>query len=349
MQKITVPHDITVLLPVYNGEQFIAEAVESILKQSYTKFELLIINDGSTDRTLQILESLATHDARVRLYSRENRGLIATLNEGLFLCRTELVARMDADDYAMPERLTLQKMYMDAHPQVAVCGSGIITYENGRVIMPPCGKAFDIHCLFASPMAHPTVMYRRSAVLNMGGYAADMPAAEDYDLWVRMVRAGYGLDNLPQPLLRYRTHPNLPRTSYRNAARATTQKIWLRQLHNLGLTPTQRDLDVHGYCATPCVDIPWRIHTVKAWLRLLCAQNKRVGVYNQADLERECTNLCLGFPAPLSSVKNPLRFARRTLRHAIMTFCYDTGPVGRSVERTIRSYVHSLRILRGKG
>lgn len=348
MQKKTATHDITVLLPVYNGEHFITEAVNSILNQHYTKFELLLIDDGSTDRTLQILESLAAHDARIRLYSRENRGLIATLNEGLSLCHTELVARMDADDYSMPERLALQKRYMDAHPQIAACGTGIIMYENGKIIVPRCGGAFDIFCLFASPMAHPTVMYRRSAVLSVGGYAADMTAAEDYDLWVRMLHAGYGLDNLPQPLLRYRTHSNLPRTSYRNAARATTEKIWLRQLHDLGLTPTQRDIDAHGYCATPCADIPWRIHTAKAWLRAICAQNMRVGVYNQVDLERECINLCLDFPPPLSLMKNPLRFAIRAIRHATMAFCHFAGPVGKATERTIRSCIRHIQILKSK-
>ena len=94
--------DITVLLPVYNGEKFIAEAVTSILEQSYANFELLVMDDGSTDGTPQVLEPLAAGDARVRVHRRENRGLIATLNEGLAMCSTELVARMDADDWAMP-------------------------------------------------------------------------------------------------------------------------------------------------------------------------------------------------------------------------------------------------------
>ena len=341
--------DITVLLPVYNGEQHVAEAVRSILEQSYANFELLIMDDGSTDGTPQVLEALAATDARVRIHRRENRGLIATLNEGLAMCSTELVARMDADDRAMPERLALQKAFMDAHAHIAVCGTGMEMYESGRVVTPRCGAPFDILCLFSPPLAHPTVMYRRSVVLGMGGYASDMPAAEDYDLWCRMAAAGYGIDNLPQALLRYRMHPDAPRVGYRATSRDTTKRIWIRQLQRLGSSPTQSDLDVHGYCATPCVDIPLRINAAKKWLRTLCERNSQAGIYDQAALTLECANMQKAFPPPLSLLKNPCDYAVRVVRHALAALCRGTGPVGNKLENTGRSWARHIRIFLGKG
>lgn len=341
--------DITVLLPVYNGEKFIAEAVTSILEQTYTDFELLVMDDGSTDGTPQVLASLAAADARVRIHRRENRGLIATLNEGLAMCSTELVARMDADDRAMPERLQLQKTFMDRHAHIAVCGTGMEMYESGRVVTPRCGAPFDILCLFGSPLAHPTVMYRRSVVLGLGGYAADMPAGEDYDLWCRIAAAGHGIDNLPQALLRYRMHPDAPRLGYRAMSRATTKRIWIRQLLRMGLTPTQSDLDVHGYCATPCVDIPLRIDAAKKWLHTLCERNSQVGIYDQAALKLECANMQKSFPQPLSLVTNPFDYAVRIVRHAVAVMCRCTGPLGKMVENTGRSWARHIRIILGKG
>lgn len=341
--------DITVLLPVYNGEQYIAEAVTSILAQTYTNFELLIMDDGSTDGTPQVLEPLAARDKRVRIHRRENRGLIATLNEGLAMCCTELVARMDADDLAMPERLALQKKFMDGRPHIAVCGTGLEMYESGKVMTPRCNAPFDILCLFASPLAHPTVMYRRSAVLDMGGYAFDMPAAEDYDLWCRMAAAGHGIDNLPQSLLRYRMHPNAPRVEYRTTARETTARIWARQLHALGLSPTPSDIDLHGYCAAPCVDAAFRIDAATTWLNTLCEQNRFACVYDQALLEQECAAIKQHFPQPISMVKNPVSIITRLLRHVVMAFCHNSGQIGRSIEGLAHSWGHRIRIFLGKG
>lgn len=340
---------ITVLLPVYNGEQYVAEAVTSILEQTYTDFELLVMDDGSTDETPQVLASLAAGDARVRIHRRENRGLIATLNEGLTLCSTELVARMDADDRAMPERLALQKAFMDRHAHIAVCGTGMEMYESGKVVTPRSAAPFDILCLFGSALAHPTVMYRRSVVLGLGGYASDMAAAEDYDLWCRMAAAGYGIDNLPQALLRYRMHPDAPRVGYRATSRDTTRRIWIRQLQRLGLSPTQSDLDVHGYCATPCADIPLRIGAAKKWLRTLCERNSHAGIYDQAALTLECANMQKAFPQSLSLLTNPYDYAVRMLRHAIVAVCHRAGPIGKTLENTGRSCARHIRIFLGKG
>lgn len=329
-------HDITVLLPVYNGEQFIAEAVNSILKQTYTNFELLIMDDGSTDQTPKILKELARYDSRIRLHRSKNRGLIATLNKGLTLSFTELIARMDADDCALPERLALQKAYMDAHPQIAVCGTGIKMYESGRVVIPRYGAPFDVLCLFGSPMAHPTVMYRRSVILKMGGYAEHMLAAEDYDLWCRLASAGYGIDNLPQPLLRYREHPQLTRIQYRRQSSRTTHAIWERQLNALGFSPLYPNLDAHAYCASPCEDILLRQQAARKWLKKLCQANRLRAVYAQGQLERECSRIVASFPPPLRLFTAPAIWVKRFLRYCCFFVLRCMGTLGERIESAIR-------------
>ena len=335
--------DITVLLPAYNAEPFITEAVMSILQQSYTNFVLLIIDDGSTDRTGEILEELASRDGRIALYRRENRGLIATLNEGLSLCRTELVARMDADDIALPDRLVMQKDFMDAHPDVAVCGTSIIVHESGEVRAFPIDAPFDILCLFFSPLAHPSVMLRKTVIRNLGGYRAEMVAAEDYDLWIRLLAKGFHMANLAEPLLRYRLHPSAPRLSYRASAEQTTREIWRWQLSRLGIDATARALDVHAFCACPGRETRAGLRRARRWLRTICDANKIAQIYDQKKLEAVCRAMQNAFPPPLDWAREPRAWLVRQCRHLIFAFCRALGPVGENVLRTMKKHVLTLR------
>lgn len=316
--------DITVLLPAYNAESFIAEAVMSILRQGYTNFELLIIDDGSTDRTGEILEDLAARDKRIALHRRENRGLIATLNEGLALCRTELVARMDADDIALPNRLAMQKDFMDAHPEVAVCGSDMVTQESGKMLVYPRQERCPVACLFGSPLAHPTVIFRKSIVESLGGYGKEMLFAEDYDLWARIIASGLKMANIPQPLLVYREHPQVDRFAYRCRSMQTTQRIWMQQLQRLGISPTPGELDSHAYCAAPCKDIAWRQRRAHQWLDKLCVCNRRENIYDQAMLEAQCADILRRFPQSVSFAGNPLFAFARLARLLIASLFHDT-------------------------
>ena len=126
---------ISVVMPAYNAENYIREAIDSILAQTFRDFEFLIIDDGSTDHTVEIIRSYS--DSRIRLYQNErNMGVAATLNRGLDLARGEYIARMDADDISLPERFAKQAAYMDAHPDVAVCGSNIILFSEGAPERP---------------------------------------------------------------------------------------------------------------------------------------------------------------------------------------------------------------------
>ena len=202
---------ISVVLPVYNAEDYVREAVESILAQSFTDFELIVINDGSTDGSGVILRELARRDARIVLVERPNDGLVSALNEGIKIARAELIARMDADDVAMPERFALQHARMVQEPELAVLGSFIrVTDKAGNIIRlreyPLTPKEAAHHVERDCPVGHPTVMMWRDAVLKAGGYRKAFCHAEDYELWLRMSDLGYAIANLPQPLLNYRVH-----------------------------------------------------------------------------------------------------------------------------------------------
>lgn len=202
---------ISAVLPVYNGEPYVREAVESVLTQTFTDFELIIINDGSTDGSCAILREFAANDSRIVLVERSNDGLVSALNEGIARARGGFIARMDADDVAMPERFALQHGRMAGEPELGVLGSFIrIMDKAGSIIrlgdypMTPAETARFLER--GCPVAHPTVMMRRDAALKAGGYRKAFSHCEDYDLWLRISELGYGIANLSQPLLNYRIH-----------------------------------------------------------------------------------------------------------------------------------------------
>ncbi len=193
-------------MPVYNAERFLPEAMESILGQRHGDFEFLILDDGSTDRSLEIIRSYA--DSRIRLVRNEkNLGLVATLNRGLALARGELVARMDADDVALPARLQRQAAVMGAEPRVVLLGSHVkVINEAGRRVtmwrFPTDDTLIRWTLLFENCFAHSAVMFRLGAVRAAGGYTPGI-GAEDYDLWIRLRPHGE-FKQVPQVLQRHR-------------------------------------------------------------------------------------------------------------------------------------------------
>jgi len=204
------PPRVSVVVPVYNAEAFLAAAINSILTQTFRDFELIAIDDGATDASTDILDRLAQQDDRMIVVHQANGGIVAALNRGLALARGELVARMDADDVACPERLALQTAFLDAHPDVAVVGSAItlIDAQGGTirdVHYPENPLAAAAFLATGSPLAHPAAMMRRAAVLAVGAYRPAFEYAEDYDLWLRMAER-HSLANLPDRLLLYRQH-----------------------------------------------------------------------------------------------------------------------------------------------
>lgn len=202
---------VTVAMSVYNGERFLAEAIESVLAQTFGDFEFLILDDGSRDGTRAIIESFAARDSRIRPISRENRGLIASLNQLLAEARAPLVARMDADDVCMPERFARQVAFLESHPDHAVVGTWYEEIDQSGLRGAakhrdnPVGHAEVLAYIEqgGAPLSHPSVMYRRDVVLSVDGYHGAFRHCEDYDLWLRLASVTR-LANIPERLLRYR-------------------------------------------------------------------------------------------------------------------------------------------------
>ena len=197
---------ITVLMSVYNGEKHLHEAIDSILNQTCKDFEFLIINDGSTDRTAHILQNY--NDPRIKIINNEeNMGLVKSLNKGLSMARGEYIARMDADDISLPERIAKQVQYMDEHPEVGILGTWIeciaenVINQNRYFPSTPGFTGWTL--FFDNCIAHPTVMMRRNVIESLGFYRSKFLHSEDYDLWTR-ANGVTQLTNLPHALLRYR-------------------------------------------------------------------------------------------------------------------------------------------------
>lgn len=231
---------VSVLLPVRNEARHLGAALTSLFRQSLADWELVVVDDGSTDATGEILAQAARRDSRVRVVRRPAEGIVAALNAGLSLCRAPLVARMDGDDICHPRRLEAQVQWMQAHRSVAVLGCAVRHFP--RPGLPGGMQAYERwqnallsdeeirRDLFVeSPFAHPSVVFRKEAVVEAGGYR-DSGWAEDYDLWLRLAAAGTRFARLPEVLLFWRDRPQrLTRT----AANCTAEAFRRCKVHHL--------------------------------------------------------------------------------------------------------------------
>ncbi len=203
---MTEPPKVTVLMSVYNSEQYLREAIDSILNQTFGDFEFLIINDGSKDKSLEIIK--AYEDPRIRLISRANKGLTASLNEGIEKAKGKYIARQDSDDVSMPDRLQKEIAYLDAHPEVGLVGSNYTIMDiGGKELVttnvfthPQDLKLAQITC---NQYGHGSVMMRTNIVRECQGYDKRVGYVEDYDLWTRISRVA-DIANFEEPLFKYR-------------------------------------------------------------------------------------------------------------------------------------------------
>jgi hypothetical protein len=187
-------------MPVRDGERFVVEAVESVLAQTERDLELIVVDDGSSDSTPRLLAEIT--NPRVRVLTQEPRGLAPALNAGCAVATAAVIARMDADDVALPDRLERQLAYLDANPDVALVAGGIVLIdERGREFDREPGRAT---LAGRNDIVHGTVAMRTSAFRELGGYRLDQ--AEDYDLWLRF-QERYGVAAIEEPVIRYRFHP----------------------------------------------------------------------------------------------------------------------------------------------
>ena len=194
-------------MPVYNGEKYLASAINSILKQTFTDFEFIIINDGSSDKTLDII--LSYRDPRIVLVNQNNQGVTRSLNNGLKIAKGEYIARMDADDISEPERFAMQINFLDNNPLTALCGTRAIAIDKDDKIIknfdypPLTDKAIKRYYLLHNPFIHSSVIFRKSITDICGRYDETIPRAQDYEYWGRII-SKFPVANLSQHLLKYR-------------------------------------------------------------------------------------------------------------------------------------------------
>jgi glycosyltransferase involved in cell wall biosynthesis len=201
---------ISVVLAVYNAETYLKEAINSILSQTFRDFEFVIVNDGSTDSTSEIISGY--DDSRIVCLDNEiNKGLIYSLNKGLSESKGKYIARMDADDVALPQRLQVQFDFMESHPEIGICGSIVeVFYDDSdkrKIIrFPEDEEAVRAYAYFQAPFCHPTVMMRKDIIDRYHiEYPSDFFRTEDYAMWVNLLNYTQGY-NIQSVLLHYRKH-----------------------------------------------------------------------------------------------------------------------------------------------
>lgn len=243
---------VSVLMPVHNSDRYLKDSVESVLNQSYGDFELIIINDGSSDGSEDIMVELAKSDSRISIIQQENKGIVEALNHGLCRAKGKYIARMDSDDISLPDRLFKQVAFMEEHPDVAVCGTWIRYFGDmaGEWQMPHDDEIIQTELLFRSVLAHPSVIIRKNILTeNMISYRHGYDHAEDYDLWARIAEYAK-LANIPEVLLLYRIHPKqiVQRCSYGKTSSANL--IRERQVKLLGIEPSREEMDIYNRIST---------------------------------------------------------------------------------------------------
>lgn len=280
---------VSVLMPAYNAEKYIADAMESILNQTFQDFELIVLNDCSRDGTEGII--LSYDDPRiVYVKNPENMGVAGTLNRGLELAKGEYIARMDADDISLPDRLEKQVQYLDEHPKVAVLGTNVELFDENGVISTGWSSTdpaqMKVDLLFSCGLAHPSVMMRRNVIQELGGYDLAFEGLEDYQLWCRVAKH-YDVTTLPDLLFRYRVHSaqvtQNPSPEYLNRLQAL--RHW--QLEQLGICP---DEEKHGswyrYCQGKGLPTVEDILSAAAFFETALQANKQYKEYDETCLER---------------------------------------------------------------
>lgn len=271
---------ISVLMPVRNEERYLQAALNSLCRQTLPCWELIVVDDVSTDATPDILNQAQRRDPRIQVRANDGNGLVAALNTGLAACRAELVARMDGDDISHPRRLELQSAYLDRHPEIdlAACNfrhfprsglrPGMLAYETWQNSLT--GHERIMRDIFVeSPFVHPSIMCRRNTLELAGGYR-DCNWAEDYDLWLRMAQSGARFARLPETLFFWRDHPERATrtmdayslTAFRNCRLDHLLKGYLRGINRVVIAGAgqegrawQRMLTAHNIAVSAWIDV----------------------------------------------------------------------------------------------
>lgn len=283
--------DVTVLMPVYNGERYLRESIESILSQTFSNFELLIIEDGSTDSTPAIIHSYI--DERIRMLTNPTRlKLSGALNRGIDEAKGKFIARMDADDIAGRDRLAKQVQYLNNHPDTGICGTWVRRFGEIRPCIdknPITTEEIRAYSLFECPFSHPTVMFRKDFfIASKLRYNGDYYPTEDYELWSRAVHI-FPCVNIPEVLLDYRVHKKGMTGTEWNDMDAKGLLIGESNLKRLGILPTRDQSLLHrnvGRAASKRWESFSELRKAGNWLLRLWHANEEYRVYETAAFKK---------------------------------------------------------------
>jgi len=276
---------ISVVMAVYNSEKYIREAVDSILNQTFRNFEFIIINDGSTDKTQEILESY--NDPRIVLTHQKHMGLTKSLNKGIALAKGKYIARQDADDISLPDRLEKQIEFLELHKDISLIGTAakiidIRGFYLKTIKYPTDHSSLRIAIKHSNHFWHGSVMFRKQNFFELGGYQEILFTAQDYDLWLRFVEK-FKVANLSDPLYKYRL--NYLSLSFKKIVYQRRMAIFARELaraRKKGIKEKQIINVLESYLKLPLSVAEKReiIQIYNPWGRLLLRHNKK----NQAFL-----------------------------------------------------------------
>jgi hypothetical protein len=336
---------VTVFVPVHNREGYVGDAIRSVLTQTYTDFELLLVDDGSTDASVEVMRGFA--DPRIRIVENaENLGIPRTRNRGLELARGELIALLDSDDCMLPERLERQVAFLDEHPDYAQVGAWCRMMDDaGRPLkrikrQPVSAEDCRVQLLFRCCLSNRTIL-GRTALLRELGYRNDFPRCQDYDLHVRLSER-HQMGNLPRILVLGRIHEGQITVQTNDLGDARKRVIVAGQLERLGVDFEDSDLDPHLTLSrmrklrfTPDANyLDW----AEDWLVRIGEANRRTRIYDDSALRRALGEKWLRACWAARGASDGRGGWNRTLRSPLR------GAVGASLRRQLKSSIH--RVLR---
>lgn len=280
---------ISVLMSVYNGEKYLREAIVSILNQTFGDFEFIIINDASTDKSMDIIESY--NDTRILLINNEiNLGLTKSLNKGIRIARGEYIARMDADDVSKCNRLAIQSQFLDQHQDISFCGSDVSYFNQPdkiNIYHYLTHECLKVAMMAANPFVHPTMIWRKSDFIKDNlFYNENFLVAQDYELWSRAIMK-LKSSNLPERLLLYRLHDNQIGENYFQKQSQYAHQIKLSFLDALGIEPDEMQKKWH-FCIFGDGLSKFRtledLRNIEYWFNFILSVNDKKNVFNKTCL-----------------------------------------------------------------
>jgi glycosyltransferase involved in cell wall biosynthesis len=279
---------ISVIMPAYNAAAYIAEAIDSVLTQTYTDFEFIIITDPSKDQTLSLIKKFQQADDRIRIIENvQRRGIAACLNQGLSAAQSPYIARMDADDISLPTRLEKQFVFMEQNPQLGLCGTSyyvLIGNEqySWELVADPRSELF-LRCA----LLHPSVFFRQECLKTHDlFYDESFLYVEDYEFWTRL-KHFTALANIPEKLIIYKKHPaQASANQYKNSMQYT-RIVHLRNIWELGIQPTKKELDVQQSLSCMMGQVAGIDEAaVDAWIDKVVSANAERNFYPAEDFVR---------------------------------------------------------------